>query len=86
MYGLHPVTRRRFMSQVARTEKGYLCKRDGSLMYLVYESEKTTDNKLKVVISYKCPVCGFKVERESIELSRLKDSFTIVRVVRKIPV
>ncbi len=73
------------MAQVARTENGYLCRRDGSLMYVVYESEKTMDNKLRVSIAYKCPVCGFRVEAETLEMTRGRDSYTLTRTVRRLP-
>ncbi|WP_440059911.1 hypothetical protein ACSU1N_01775 [Thermogladius sp. 4427co] len=74
------------MSLASRSERGYICKRDGSLMYLVYESEKTVDNKLRVVISYKCPVCGLKLESESLEIRRDKNFLIVSRGFSRISI
>lgn len=67
---------------VLKTEQGLLCRRDGNLMYLVYESEKTNDGKIRVVISFKCPACGYKVELESMGISKTKDGVQVLRSYR----
>ncbi|MCY0868133.1 MAG: hypothetical protein OWQ48_02740 [Desulfurococcus sp.] len=58
------------------------CPRDGNTMLLILESEKLSDGTVKAYFTYKCPVCGFKIEAERIEVARGEEALSVKRIIR----
>ncbi len=59
-----------------------MCKRDGKPMYFVIESEKLSDGTRRLVMYYRCPVCGYRVEVEQVVIKSGKDSIVVKRLLR----
>ncbi|ADV65212.1 hypothetical protein [Desulfurococcus mucosus] len=61
------------------------CPRDGNTMILVLESEKLSDGTVKAYFSYRCPICGFRLEAERIEVTRGEGVLSVKRTVTPQP-
>mgnify|MGYP001626190942 FL=1 len=53
------------------------CPKDNNTMILVLESEKLSDGTVKAYFNYRCPICGFKLEVERIEITRSGEAISI---------
>ncbi len=51
-------------------------------MYFVIESEKLSDGTRRLVMYYRCPVCGYRVEVEQVVIKSGKDSIVVRRLLR----
>ena len=60
------------------SEGGMKCPKDGSELTLIYEAEKLGDSA-RVLIYYKCPVCGYKKDSERLELKRVEQGILLKR-------
>lgn len=60
-------------------EEKYICPRDKSQLYLVLEAEKL-DKLTRATFSYKCPVCGYRLDVERVVISRSGNEIVIKRM------
>lgn len=63
------------------SEKTFNCPKDGTVMSLVYESEKI-GNLVKVSIYYKCTTCGYRRDLEKLELQRGEQGVVVKKFTR----
>lgn len=63
---------------LAVPDKGFICKKCGRSMGFVAESEKLSDDSLRVKYYYKCPSCGFRIDLENLTISK-NNKFILVK-------
>lgn len=56
-----------------------ICPRDKSQLYLVLEAEKI-DKLTRATFSYKCPVCGYRLDVERVEISKSNNEIVVKRI------
>jgi len=62
-------------------ENAAVCRRDGKQLYLVKETEKLSNGVFRVTYSLKCPLCGYAINVERVEIS-FSDSGSSILVKR----
>ncbi len=68
--------------RVASSDKRFYCKKCGRSMDFVVESEKLSNGVKRIVYYYKCPVCGYRVDVEQVNVGVEKDYIVVRRRVR----
>jgi hypothetical protein len=57
------------------------CSKDGNPMTFIYESEKLEKGHVRVILYYKCPVCGSRKDLEELRIERSGENIVITRRV-----
>jgi len=52
------------------------CPKDGNALVLMYEAEKL-GNTARVMVYYKCPVCGYRKDAERLELQKTEQGILV---------
>ncbi|WFO75400.1 hypothetical protein J4526_00380 [Desulfurococcaceae archaeon MEX13E-LK6-19] len=62
-------------------KRGFVCKKCGKSMGLIAESEKLSDNSLRIKYYYKCPSCGYRIDAEQLTIGREQEFILVKRKV-----
>ncbi len=65
-------------------EKTMVCRKDGKPMYFIEETEKLSNGEYRIVYSYKCFVCGYKIVVEQAIIKKNKEGIIIKRRIKHI--